>query len=524
MFSSGPCYRGICLPRNILDLFPESNYIGTYVSYDLLQEFGGLESNNLSALSVQQDKSQELPDDRTKNSEIRKETGTELVRTTSAASISSDLSSNIHRWQKKLSGTNDELGLRSPPDVAVSYGSTVGSTVKHFKSECLNCHRKEFIRKIKDKTSLTIKEPRDFTSLNGKGSEAVEGFYSPDSIISEDSAHDTMPERISNAVLRNVFKMANPIMFKACRKVLMELRQKYPESFKDICLYSEVCRYMSLCSYRIMIRRFIQEIFLDLSFESFTSDNVEVLKLAQRRLTDQNLLDNSKMLPLSPPTQSSPATLLQQPSTSSSSSIPTTLHKLHSLKSPLLASVYETSVENLVDSPPKFAKDEVDAFVTLRSPEKEKSSPSGSTQVKAEVHPHRRDSDESTSDSFEPFRRRRFKTLELDLSCTKNKFPIKHRSPTAATGPLATSTLRRPVSLNVNWERGDQQPKLYKSGISSSDHSFEASSRRPISSPISPPLGTLFCEQRLLTSSRSEATLSNKKKHDKKVDDRSEKK
>lgn len=490
-------------------MFPESNYTGTYVSYELLHEYGELDSNNLSAMSVHQDKVQELPDDRIKSSESK--------RDISAASSSSDLSGHVNRWQKKLSAQNEDLGLRSPPDAAVSYGST---TMKHFKNECLGCKQKEFIRRIKDKTSLNIKEPRDFTSLNGKGSDAVEGFYSPDSIISEDSAHDTMPERLSNAILRNIFKMANPIMFKACRKVLMELRQKYPEPFKDICLYSEVCRYLSLCSYRLVVRRFVQEIFLDISFESFHADSADIIKLAMRRLTDQNLLDNSKMLPLTPPTQSSPANLPPQPSTSSASSTSISQHKLHSLKSPLLASVYETSVENLVDSPPTFAKDEVDALVTLRSPEKGKSSPGGTTQVKAEIHQHRRDS-ESGRDSIEPFRRRRFNTLELDLSCTKNKFPIKHRSPTATTGPLATSTLRRPVSLNV--KREEPQP-LYKSGISTSDHSFEALSRRPISSPISPPLGTLFCEQRLLTSSRSEATLSNKKRHDKKVDDKSERK
>lgn len=503
---------GICLPRNILDFFPESSYIGTYVSCDILQEVVEPEPNAaLSALWVQQ--SEHIA----KSSEV----GVDPARNVSAASSSSDITGNIHRWQKKLTTASEEAALRSPPDVAVSFESTVLSSVKHFKSECLNCRRKAFIRKIKDTTSLTIKEPRDFSSLNGKVPETSAGFYSPDSNISEDSAHDTMAERISSAILRNVFKMANPIMFKACRKVLMELRQKYPESFKDICLYSEVCRYMSLCSYRIMVRRFIQEIFLDLNLDAFTSDTAEILKLAQGRLTDQNLLDNSKMLPLSSPTQSASDSHTSQPSTSSSATTPIPSHKLHSLKSSLLASVYETSVENLVDSPPQFAKDEVDSLVTLRSPEKEKSSPGGSTQVKAEIHTHRRDS-ESGRESLEPIRRRRFNTLELiDLSCTKNKFPIKHRSPTAATGPLATSTLRRPVSLDVN--REDQQP-LYKSGISTSDHSFDASSHRPISSPISPPLGTLFCEQRLLTSSRSEATLSNKKRHDKKVDDKSEKK
>lgn len=270
---------------------------------------------------------------------------------------------------------------------------------------------------------------------------------------------------------------------------------------------------MSRCSYRLIVRRFIQEIFLDLSFDAFNNGVELVLEVAQQRLTDQKLLNNSKMLPLSPPLQSTPANVPHQ-----TPSLLIPLHKLHSLKSPLLASVYETSVENLMDSPPQvtqITKDEVDAVVTLRSPDKKKMSPGGSTQVKVEIHTHRHSME--SGESLEPLRRKRFNTLELDLSCTKNKFPIKHRSP-SATGPLATSTLRRPVSLNTNREG---PTFLYKSNISSSDHSFEASSRRTISSPISPPLGTLFCEQRLLTSSRSEATLSNKK-NDKKDDDKME--
>lgn len=137
--------------------------------------------------------------------------------------------------------------------------------------------------------------------------------------------------------------------------------------------------------------------------------------------------------------------------------------------------------------------------------------------MKVEVHSYRHSSIESraaaistansnsnSDNTMQPIRRRRFNTLELDLSCTKNKFPIKHRSTTVEEGPLATSTLQRqrPISLSAN----TQQSSLERA-ISSSVQTFESTrSSLQLISPLSPP-GLLFCEQRILQS-RSEATLS----------------
>lgn len=496
MLLINPHLSGICLPRNILDLFPEPSHSGTYVSH-YIQEFETLESTNLSASSIL-----------TKNlfthdAEVASGAPDESV----VSSSMSDLSASNKRVRKKISTLDSTNVATETSAAAVSLASSGGTIAKHNRSECLVCCRSKIINKIVDTTSLNIQEQKDVASHNGKTRDPDVSFYSPESIVSDDSANTNMPDRITNTILRNVSKMANPIMFKACRKILMELKQKYPQSFQDICLYSEICKHMSRCSYRMTVRRFIQEIFLDLNYDAFTNGVDVVLDVAQQRFTDLKLLNTSRMLPLSPSLSSASENV-------PSPSIPSQIHKLHSLKSPLLASVYETSVENLMDSPSPITKDEVDAKVTLRSPEDKKASPGSSTQTKAEVHSHRHSMD-TGADFLDPMRRRRFNTLELDLSCTRNKFPIKHRLE-SPSGPLATSTLRRPVSFNTGRE-GDKL--LYKSNISTSDHNFEIMSRRTISSPISPPIGTLFCEQRLLTSSRSEATLTNKDS-DKKSDDK----
>lgn len=517
---SGPCYRGkenhpnptirfnnkflflgVSLPRNILDLFPEQHHSGTYVSR-CIQDFETLESNHLSASSILAKNVYPIEGERGDEHQIS-------VPIESNISSTSDLSASQRRMRKKnISSTVGSVTLLSEP-TAPSLASSVATFPKHTKSECLNCCRLRVLNKSLDTLALNIQEEKDLVSHNGKNRESDVSFYSPESIMSDDSGNTNMPDRISNTILRNVIKMANPIMFKACRKILMELKQKFPQSFQDICLYSEICKHMAQCSYRMNVRRFIQEIFLDLNYEELASGVENILEVAQQRFTEFKHLNSSKLLPSTSPIQSPANYSPSQPPISISSL------KIHSLKSPLLASVYETSVENLMDSPPQITKDEVDA-VMLRTPIKKKeTSPGGSTQVTAEVHAHRH-SMESRVELLEPLRRRRFNTLELDLSCTKNKFPIKHRSPTSDE-PLASSTLRRPTSLNTNQE--SHQTLLYKSKFSTSEHSFERASRKTFLSPLSPPYGTLFCEQRLLTS-RSEATLSNKKSNFKKADER----
>lgn len=507
-------FLGICLPKNILDLFPESSHTGTYVTQITQEMLKSNESNMSARLTGRKENGSQDPvlAESAIKAGHERSPFRDVTDHGAVGLIALDTATSTPKQGNGPSVETKSLNAESVLPASIASWSSVMQ--KHNKDECLLCSRTKVLNRIVEQTSLTITEPKDFASQNGKVRETELMFYSPESVISDDSANTSMPDKISNTILKNVIKMANPIMFKACRKILMEIKQKYPESFQDICLYSEVCRNMSECSYRMSVRRFIQEIFLDLRFDAFNHGVESVLGVAQQRYSEQKVLNNLKMLPLSPPT-------LQSSPTSVSHPLPPIAippHKLHALKSPPLASVYETSVENLEESPPQTAStsDEVDATVTLRLPVKLQLSPGGSTQVKAEVHRH---SELAGGESLEPVRRRRFYTLELDLSCTKNKFPIKHRSP---TGPSATSTLRRPVSFNSG---SAEAGSLFKSGMYSSDQGFEASSRKAIvSSPISPPLGTLFCEQRLLTSSRSEATLSNKKDDGKENFDKMEKK
>ena len=611
------CCLGICLPRNILDLFPEQNQSGSHVSR-YLHELEVLESN-MSGSSLLM-KNQFLNEfDVVVGSSggvggVSSSGTVGGVPDESAMSSMSDISSNSKRIRKWPA-------MPIEATKAESINSSTAAVSKHNRNGCLLCSRQKVVNRITEASSTmntqetTTSSSRDHSITNGKTksnqalSQQDVSFYSPESILSDDS---NMPDQIASKILKYIQKMANPIVYKASKNMLLELKQKYPQSFQDICLYSEVAKCMGKCTFRLNSRRFIQEIFLDLNYDAFYNDLDIILSVIQQRLADYKLLDNSTTLLQShsmPSTStstsslssSSPVVASSTPSTitttiSSTAGSQNTSHKLHSIKSPLLASVYETSVENLID--PKLvidSRDEIDAgHVTLRTSSftevntKDNLLRSGdggsSHQIEVEVHQqqqqqqHHRHSSitESLADMnvSSSMRRRRFNTLELDLSCTKNKFPIKHRttkdySPTtSATGTLGRGTTTSSTSsYTMQGMAGKEDDHSIASNLSSSNtssYSFisnsvinlnsarklniedddgvgghdvigkaqtrslsviqtsssafassSSSSTRPTTSattatsPVSPPFGSLFCEQRLLKTSKSEATLNN---------------
>ncbi|CAO1298236.1 unnamed protein product [Diamesa serratosioi] len=412
----------------------------------------------------------------------------------SAMSSMSDISSNSKRIRKWPA-------MPMEATKADSINSSAAAVPKHNRNGCLLCSRQKVVNRITETSSTmntqetTTSSSRDHSTTNGKTksnqalSQQDVSFYSPESVLSDDSH---MPDHIASTILKYIQKMANPIVYKASKNMLLELKQKYPQSFQDICLYSEVAKCMGKCTFRLNSRRFIQEIFLDLNYDAFYNDIDIILSVIQQRLAEYKLLDNSKTLLQShsmPSTStsssslslSSPVVASSTPSTtiSSTAGSQNTSHKLHSIKSPLLASVYETSVENLID--PKLvidSHDEIDAghvtlrtssFTEVKTKDKLLKSDGGggsSHQIEVEVHQqqqqqqqHHRHSSitESLADMnvSSSMRRRRFNTLELDLSCTKNKFPIKHRttkdySPTtSATGTLGRGTTTSSTSSNT---------------------------------------------------------------------------
>ncbi|RXM98652.1 Rapamycin-insensitive companion of mTOR [Acipenser ruthenus] len=67
-------------------------------------------------------------------------------------------------------------------------------------------------------------------------------------------------------VLRLVVNLSSSVGTKGHETGLLTIKEKFPYAFDDICLYSEVSHLLAHCMFRLLSRRFIQELFQDVQF------------------------------------------------------------------------------------------------------------------------------------------------------------------------------------------------------------------------------------------------------------------
>jgi hypothetical protein len=86
---------------------------------------------------------------------------------------------------------------------------------------------------------------------------------------------------IRKEVLRLVINLGSSVGVKGTEQALLIMKQKFPAAFQDLCLYSEVCLLLNNCSYRLVSRRFVQELFQDLNFDECTEDPQHILGIPE---------------------------------------------------------------------------------------------------------------------------------------------------------------------------------------------------------------------------------------------------
>ncbi|GFS75964.1 rapamycin-insensitive companion of mTOR [Trichonephila clavipes] len=84
---------------------------------------------------------------------------------------------------------------------------------------------------------------------------------------------------IRKEAMHYVTNLCSSIAVKASEQGLLNLKQKFPSSFQDICLYSEISYYMANYNFRLNARRFLQELFLDVSFEQLQLEAEAVISI-----------------------------------------------------------------------------------------------------------------------------------------------------------------------------------------------------------------------------------------------------
>lgn len=513
-YTRGPCYIGICMPKNIFDLFPGKTANETYVSrclpdvdltelssttrqIDFISECEESSVSSLSDISSTTSR-------RSKTNTTNKHNRNQCVLCCRAAFSTSIPSFKDFRLNNSIIPNSASIG-------AAMGGNGIIDEVDGASAALLTPHRH-----FEQKNSISM--------LPLAASDVL--LSSPDNGQNEENTN----EKMNVMVLRNVQRMANPVWCKQSKMTLFKMKQRHPSIFQDACLYSEVCKAISRNSYRSSARRFLQEMFYDVDYSKFYIEAADLIKakettrmsndsiscdLCSNQQSDGSLqinsaseFDKSKLV-----NNCTAATCFVPP-------IVTYSIKTHLLRSPPLASVHETSRENLSESfgtnTNKSATNSVthsngcdvgvvdnrsslefmssNLVALASSANKTSSVADDKTSTVATEVTYRRTGD---------FSRPRFNTLELDLSCTKNKFPISERRKTFDSSTSVSnsalfsqritkslsSSITTPTNLNLYCEKRLQTAKseamLTNNVRPSSTYSFSSSSQHSIT-PTTP--------------------------------------
>lgn len=395
---SSQCYSGICLPKNIQDLFPNSKSNGTYVtrctkdpdSVDMVLKHGAV---------------------------------ADFISECDEYSVSSlsDISSTTSK-RSKIAGSRHNrttcvLCCRTPHNSTQLNPNTLSSS---------------------DLIGSDLQASND--NLNDKSIETV----NTETTCSSSENHlldDSSCEKIQGMILKHVQRMANPVWSKQSKLALSKIKQKHPQFFRSACLYSDICISLGQNTYRFSSRRFLQEIFGEVDYSVFYSDAHQILNRKKEYLLSNiecsqqsTKYETGNVVGDTDPSPAPISILEGIPNQNANlSSVPFPIRP-HLAKSPL-ASVHETSKENLTDGSGGQSKLNSNNVSIKNNQCKD------TEDIRLNISDNSNDNsnDNSISDSIQndnrsyTFSRPRFNTLASGFSFRINKFPIGNRYDLAST-------------------------------------------------------------------------------------------
>lgn len=327
-----PCYMGICLPRNILNLFPRRVAGKPYVAIDLDTELtpgvSGVAGTTTTAAGEVDVTDHVLVAATKVSSSITTSSGTSektvasavepimklclncsrtgviernptlTTKVTSTANIATKTSScnnSNHNFKSNSNSTATTTTLSSSSGTSVTSTPLTTSSLTATASSLAPLLSSSSSPTTTSSTPLPVavnldgdlsKHHKKLIMLrNVTDSKRVKG-----SMLSADSSATTAAtiadeeeDRTLLAILVNVQRCANPVLMKQAKLNLLELKQKHAEYFQDLCLYSEVLKAIGRNTYRQSSRRFLQELFLDIDFEELLRELMHALNVTERQ-------------------------------------------------------------------------------------------------------------------------------------------------------------------------------------------------------------------------------------------------
>nr|XP_027221348.1 rapamycin-insensitive companion of mTOR-like isoform X1 [Penaeus vannamei] len=144
------------------------------------------------------------------------------------------------------------------------------------------------LQRVKAITELS--EASESSSVNSQGwDDLVDGKSGPERI------NQTL---VRKEILRLITNLLSSIVAKSAESGLLTLKQRWPQAFRDLCLYSEICLILASYSFRLTARRFIQELFMDLPLNEIFAEANRILTTELEGLCEAQ---NQALNPSSPP-------------------------------------------------------------------------------------------------------------------------------------------------------------------------------------------------------------------------------
>lgn len=255
-----PCYMGICLPRNILNLFPRRCPNKPYVGIDL--EAQGTTVPN-----------------------------TAITTHSGGVAVSPVVVENVDETDHLVAAQSQESATTTMQlCLNCSRTTQTTSTANKTRSSSSKSNGNPVIinsAELDGRGSLSQHHKKLIMLRNVTDSKRMKGSCSWNSGGGGDSDSESEEEHALMAILVNVQRCANPVLMKQAKMNLLELKQKHGEYFQDLCLYSEVLKAIGRNTYRQTSRRFLQELFLDIDFEVLLRDLMLSLNVAERQATEE---------------------------------------------------------------------------------------------------------------------------------------------------------------------------------------------------------------------------------------------
>lgn len=295
------CSAGICLPKNILDLFHTGDSTTTGISYVTQISYLDDDVNINTDSNKPHSPPSAAANVRQYQSSINQQQQQHHHHQPPLLSAQVQLSQSFNVVnafgddESAEPNTNNNSSLSSLSDIssATSAASRRSKWMsKHNRHQCFHCCG----RLDANVTIASVPKQRRYSTPLSPTPPPARS--SSADLTSGSSEFSDAADRISDAILRHVQRMANPVWSKQSKMALLELKQKHGSAYQDVCLYTEVCRALSANTYRLPARRFLQELFLDLRFDGFASRAADAFARCEpdvlRRVAALDLVDEQE--------------------------------------------------------------------------------------------------------------------------------------------------------------------------------------------------------------------------------------